>query len=818
MPGEFKFPCTANDQCDSDICLPTPDGKVCTKTCTSECPQGFRCVAHKIGSDITNICAPRFPHLCDPCSSNKDCNSYGDTDNVCVSFGPAGSFCGAACGPGKGLCPDGYTCQKQVDPESGKQFQQCVVNKGEECACSKLAIAEALSTQCITQNQYGKCEGKRECLGGGLTKCLANEPKVEDCNGLDDDCNGKTDDIGTESICKGKKNSFGQCLGIYKSCENGVPVCSAPDAQPETCNGKDDDCDGETDEGLCSDGNECTQDMCNSDGSCQHDPKGADGHKCDDGQQCTKTDKCMGGKCIGGNAKKCDDHNECTIDSCDDIKGCFYKKISGPCKDDGQLCTQDLCADGKCTHPATAEGGKCPDDGQACTQDICKGGTCIHPPLVETIVCKEDGNSCTADICQDGKCAHKPLDSSHECLDDGNPCTNDVCKAGTCQHTPVADGAGCADDGKVCTLDQCDKGKCAHKPALGKNCADDSDPCTADVCDENGKCAHKPASNKPCADDGQACTEDKCVNGKCKHIYNNAGCNDGDPCTLTDYCNLGTCKGQGLKKCDDGKKCTTDKCVKGKGCVYSNANLTCNDGNSCTDQDTCLGGKCVGKPKKNCDDGNPCTMDTCANNACQHIANQAPCKDDGNPCTSDVCANKVCTHPKVADGASCADDGNPCTDGKCNNGSCGQVDNGKVCDDGDKCTSNDKCLAGKCVGKKFKSCEDGNPCTKDYCDQNGVCQHDPLSGTACVAGSGECPLGQCAGGTCLSKADVTCQAKYKADLCSSVKVPGKCTAAGKCIVTSPPAGFSCPGCNGICLKCTIFGGISLKYCLELPKP
>jgi len=813
QPGEFGYPCTENKECDSSICVPTPNGKICTKICTLDCPEGYRCVAHKIGSDLTNICAPKFPDLCNPCKENKDCNSYGGIGNVCLSFGANGSFCGVECGPDKAICPKGYTCQKFVDPDSGKSTQQCMVEKGKECSCSKLAVSQSLATNCVKKNNLGSCPGERKCASDGLSKCLANDPKPEDCNGIDDDCNGKTDDIDVTSKCKGEKTKWGQCEGKYVSCTDGKPVCDAPKAGPEKCNGLDDNCDGKTDEGLCDDGIPCTRDFCNTDGSCKNDIKLANGQPCEDGKKCTKTDKCQSGKCVGGNVLGCDDKDPCTKDSCDDLKGCIHTPVGGPCKDDGIACTQDLCKGGKCTHPPTADGGQCLDDGQACTKDECQSGKCIHTPLKETIVCKEDGNSCTADICKDGKCAHLALDSKHECLDDGNKCTSDVCKSGKCTHTPKGNGDKCLDDGNPCTVDVCNNGKCAHKPAVGVNCADDSDPCTNDVC-ENGKCAHKPASGMPCADDGHPCTQDKCVAGKCKHPYNSATCDDKDPCTLNEYCNLGKCKSNTKKKCDDANKCTSDYCAAGQGCVHKgDVNLFCNDGNSCTTNDQCQAGKCIGKSKKQCNDNNPCTTDGCDNNGCKYTANSANCKDDGNPCTSDICANKVCSHKALPNGASCKDDGNPCTDGKCKGGACGQVANGKVCNDGDACTSNDKCTGGKCTGQKFKSCEDGNPCTKDFCDIKGKCQHSPLSTGTCTKG-GECPLGICAGGKCVSKPDVTCQAKFKADLCKTQYVAGKCTAAGKCVVKSPPSGFQCPGCKGLCVKCTIFGGIQLKYCLS----
>lgn len=44
--GDFGAPCTANDACESGLCVPGPQGEhVCTQTCTSGCPAGWECKA-----------------------------------------------------------------------------------------------------------------------------------------------------------------------------------------------------------------------------------------------------------------------------------------------------------------------------------------------------------------------------------------------------------------------------------------------------------------------------------------------------------------------------------------------------------------------------------------------------------------------------------------------------------------------------------------------------------------------------------------------------------------------------------------------------
>jgi len=489
-PGTFGAPCKENEDCDTGLCIQTPDGRVCTKTCSEDCPEGFACVKNITGGDTYFMCVPRWLRLCDPCDTNEQCNESGASGNICVSFGKAGSYCGVKCEVDSD-CPGGnYECSTVTDAATGKSSSQCTVKSG-LCSCSKRASELGLNTTCLNTFQGSTCPGKRTCTKDGLSECDAAVPKLEECNGLDDDCDGKTDNFDQAAVpCKGKQNEFGQCPGVVKECIKGKVTCDAPAAQPEKCNGKDDDCDGETDEGLCEDGDNCTQDKCNTDGSCQHVKLA--GMKCDDGSICTQTDKCLSGKCVGGNELDCDDQDSCTTDSCDPFSGCKHKPASNAvCPDDGNICTQDICKNGACVHPAVKEGSPCADDGKPCTQDTCKNKLCNHDPAV-------------------GK----------KCTDDGVPCTNDICdNQGACTH-PVAQGKKC-EDGNPCTInDKCVNGKCL---AGGPKKCDDSNPCTKEACDPTkGGCVKTNNDYAPCVAPSSDCPVGVCWGGGCTSKPNEA--------------------------------------------------------------------------------------------------------------------------------------------------------------------------------------------------------------------------------------------------------------------------------------------------------
>ena len=165
----------------------------------------------------------------------------------------------------------------------------------------------------------------------------------------------------------------------------------------------------------------------------------------------------------------------------------------------------------------------------------------------------------------------------------------------------------------------------------------------------NGMFAWYEINAGPCVDDN-GCTSDSCVADQCVHLANAAFCSDDNECTEGDGCVAGACKGQGAKGCDDGTPCTADTCDPVEGCANKpDDGAKCNDDNGCTDNDVCKGGSCQGNAI-NCDDGDSCTLDAC-NGACVHQALSSGACDDGNPCTdSDGCDAGACSGAPVEEG------------------------------------------------------------------------------------------------------------------------------------------------------------------------
>ena len=245
-PADFGLPCPTDGECLSGWCVLASAGRVCTKSCLNSCPAGWKCGVIQNDGNPVSICIEVAATLCHPCGSNKDCNQVATANpNLCLPHADGGSFCGLSCGDGGG-CPDGYQCDA-VEGLDGVQSNQCVPVSG-QCECNGSAIELGLSTGCRISNQHGECPGVRQCTGDGLSACEGTAAAAEVCNGVDDDCNGEADDgldIGTCELT----NAFGTCPGT-QVCSGGDFVCAGNPAVAEVCNGVDDDCDSLTDEGA----------------------------------------------------------------------------------------------------------------------------------------------------------------------------------------------------------------------------------------------------------------------------------------------------------------------------------------------------------------------------------------------------------------------------------------------------------------------------------------------------------------------------------------------------------------------------------------
>jgi len=726
---EDQNPCT-QDSCDPasgcvfvPVAGPCDDGNACTEG--DSCLLGF-CQGTPI------VCDDGTPCTLDSCDPATGCVHVPQAGGACddldaCTINDSCDANGHCVGGGSRTCDDGNPCtDDSCDPAVGCQYR---VLNGVPC------------------NDGNACTQGESCQNGS---CQGGTPLF--C----DDGNSCTRDT-----C----DPMTGCLYLAQA---GIPcddrnVCTTHDACD--ANGG---CVGEV--VSCDDGNPCTEDSCDPASGCVHLPKD-DGTTCDDGNACTLDDRCQAGRCRPGSPKECPpDANPCTAEVCAGSTGeCISVPVAGPC-DDGDRCTVgDRCLDGRCV------GGEQPlpcDDGNPCTDDSCDPASgCVHVLSDDGTPC-DDGSACTDhDQCLGGVCTGEGI----QCPPSPIPCTRYVCQNPLigCQLEVVPDGTPC-DDGNLCTLgEQCQGGLCLAQ--VYETC-DDGNPCTTDACKaDTGECVHG-FNTAPC-DDGNACTvgdtcdgaghclagttwllcddHNLCTMDSCDPArgcvftpINGLPCDDGNACTIGDRCQDGACTPTGPLFCDDGKVCTVDSCDPARGCVFEPlaAGTPCEDGSRCSIHDYCdSNGTCVAGQPLNCDDGNVCTTDSCdPATGCRHVNNNVTC-DDGNACTeNDQCSGGVCRGKPV----NCWNN-NPCLVPGCDplRGCIYQAAAGIACDDGNACTVKDQCTnAGTCAGSPLNP-DDGNPCTSEYCDPARGIIRSNVSGGSCrlpqFPGTGTCSSGVC---------------------------------------------------------------------------
>lgn len=280
----------------------------------------------------------------------------------------------------------------------------------------------------------------------------------EVCDGKDNDCDGLTDEDLTRPCAS-------VCGEGTEHCEAGQWVeCDAPQLNAcggcgdvETCNGKDDDCDGRTDEGtgLCPEGEVCLCGVCAA--PCVR-------NECFAGKVCV-SDYCVSDPCCG---KKCAEGEECINGVCMD-----------PCKSDAVNCPPNQeCRMGDCVPlDCYTEGNGCPA-GQVCVEGTCRQDLCSGKNCPQNTFCRDGacagvcmGVNCPAGrVCVDGTCVASPCGgecpAGQACIDE--ECVADPCLAMTCPVGQACNKAECEDD--VCRRITCPEGGiCRSGQCTGKS-------------------------------------------------------------------------------------------------------------------------------------------------------------------------------------------------------------------------------------------------------------------------------------------------------------------------------------------------------------
>ena len=248
-------------------------GKYCGVECEVEddCPAGYECQDLGLGEAVPAQCVlQNGTCLCSELSIKNglttlcyEQNQYGLCygEKMCT---PAGLSPCDASPPGPEEC-------NGVDDDCNGQVDD--------------GIAQL---DCEVSNAFGVCEGSWLCLEGESI-CDAPQADAEACNGMDDDCDGETDEVFEDSDGDGAANcvdadddsdglpdlndncptTYNPAQADYDSDNEGDScdpdddndlVADGEDCEPfnhlvypgavEQCDGQDNDCNGETDEGF----------------------------------------------------------------------------------------------------------------------------------------------------------------------------------------------------------------------------------------------------------------------------------------------------------------------------------------------------------------------------------------------------------------------------------------------------------------------------------------------------------------------------------------------------------------------------------------
>jgi hypothetical protein len=674
-----------------------------------ECAQsGLKVCAGKNVTVCSAVAGSPSAEVCD--GKDNDCNgvvdnALTDTGLACVSGQPG------VCAPGTTVCSGAgqpgatLACTPNIAP--GSQVELC---DGKDNDCDG-AVDNGFNVGAGCSNGVGECSaaGTIQCLGDGSAACdaVAGTPSDEVCDGKDNDCDGTPDDgFNVGAACS---NGVGECsaAGTIQCLGDGSAVCNAMPGQPnvELCDGKDNDCDGVDDNDALYVGDACSS---GAPGVCDAGAKacvsaaltcvstiapGSQAEVCDgkdnDCDGASDNGFNVGASCTAGNGA-CQTSGAFV---CDGLSATKCDAVADMTKQGPEVCDGlDNDCDGAIDNSPTDLG--------ACNTGL--EGLCA----LGAYVCEPGGTRTCSTLVNVGDVAETCNGMDDDCdgaVDNGFNVGSD-CSAG--------DGVCEVSGKLVCSADEtkseCDAVADDSKKDA-ELCGDDLDT-DCDGQNNNG-CACLADGDCGAADTGIVCDNADgatftCVAG-CRDV-DDSRCPGSELCTSTDD-SIGQCveclTDLDCGGVDSGRVCdASNACVDG--CRGADGN-GCASALVCTSEDATIGACVECLTNASCSDGKIC--DTATHTCVDECATAADCDgtqicaEDTHTCVDECATAADCDGTKI-----CAEDTHTCVDECATAADC---DGTKICAE-DTHTCVDECAtAADCDGTQICA-EDTHTCVK----------------------------------------------------------------------------------------------------------
>lgn len=602
------------------------------------------------------------------------------------------------------------------------------------------------------------CEHTDECASG---LCLATGPSSAVC---------------TRVCTSHVECPEGPSWGCVQPEHFEARVCGcAADSDEEICgDGRDNDCDGRTDDCRLCDGVPVPEDDPRHCGAC--------------GVRCSADQRCWQGACVcrdgdalncdgacidprtsafhcGGCRRACEDARECV----DGVCGCPEERPDA-CRVQGCVDFQTdrmNCGgcDQRCPLNQECEGGAC-----GCPGGLSYCGTSCIDTRTSLTNCGACGNACpSGTMCTGGECTCPTgqrlcggrcvdtLNDPAHCGACGNTCPSTTsCISGTCR-CPRADHTLCDGVCVATSIDPSHCGACGNTCPLGSRCISGSCHCDGDLC--GGQCIRTTSDPSNCGGCGNTCRPgESCASGACRcpsGVYcgelcmpaNDAGnCGAcGNVCGTAQSCSAGTCRcnTSSLTACGTscvdtrtnaancgacGHACRPGEVCSGSTCSCPTGQTFCESAGRCVDTRvdaehcggcgvTCRATEVCGASTCRC----PLSTEAWCDGSCIDVASDRDnCGSCGNTCAAEAsCVSRACRCP-VASQTSCGSDG--CRDLGADPQHCGAC--------GRACSGGQYCAAGTCLCPVASA---GTPVAADFPVGTDLLRDSVFDGTRLAA-------------------------------------------------------------------------------------